>query len=84
MAVIPAIIAAWLQDPIMVVYVIIIMFAAQQIESSFVSPLVMGRALKIHPLTIILLILVGGNLAGVLGMIFNYSYICSMQGYCAA
>lgn len=69
LAVIPAIIAAWMQDPIMVLYVVIIMFAAQQIESSFVSPLVMGRALKIHPLTIILLVLVGGNLAGVLGMI---------------
>jgi predicted PurR-regulated permease PerM len=69
LAVIPAIIAAWFQDPIMVLYVIIVMVVAQQAESNFISPTVMGKALNIHPLTIILLILVGGNLAGILGMI---------------
>ncbi|MBB6454812.1 putative PurR-regulated permease PerM [Salirhabdus euzebyi] len=69
LAVIPAIIAAWFQDPIMVLYVIIVMVVAQQAESNLISPTVMGRALNIHPLTIILLILVGGNLAGILGMI---------------
>lgn len=69
LAVTPAVIVAWFQDPIMVLYVIIIMIAAQQIESNLVSPQVMGRALNVHPLTIILLVLVGGNLAGVLGMI---------------
>jgi predicted PurR-regulated permease PerM len=68
-AVIPAIIAAWFQDPIMVLYVIIVMVVAQQAESNLISPTVMGKALNIHPLTIILLILVGGNLAGILGMI---------------
>jgi predicted PurR-regulated permease PerM len=53
----------------MALYVVIIMFVAQQIESNLVSPQVMGKTLNVHPLTIILLILVGGNLAGVLGMI---------------
>ncbi|GIN41658.1 MULTISPECIES: AI-2E family transporter [Heyndrickxia] len=65
----PAIIVAFFQNPIMALYVIIVMFAAQQIESNLVSPQVMGKTLNVHPLTIILLILVGGNLAGVLGMI---------------
>ncbi|HET7658484.1 MAG TPA: AI-2E family transporter [Bacillales bacterium] len=68
-AVIPAIIAAFIQDPIMALYVVIVMLGAHQIESNLISPQVMGRALKAHPLTIILLILVGGNLAGILGMI---------------
>ncbi|HEX7064780.1 MAG TPA: AI-2E family transporter [Bacillales bacterium] len=69
LAVIPAIIAAFFQDPIMVLYVIIVMIIAQQIESNLVSPQVMGRQLNVHPLTIILLILVGANLMGVVGMI---------------
>lgn len=69
LAVIPAIIVALFQDPIMIIYVSIIMLIAQQAESNLISPTVMGRALNIHPLTIILLILVGGNLAGLLGMI---------------
>ncbi|HEX6922736.1 MAG TPA: AI-2E family transporter [Bacillales bacterium] len=69
LAVIPAIIAAFFQNPIMVLYVIIVMIIAQQIESNLVSPQVMGRQLNVHPLTIILLILVGANLMGVVGMI---------------
>lgn len=68
-SVIPAIIVAFLQDPIMALYVAIVMLAAHQIESNLISPQVMGRALKAHPLTIILLILVGGNLAGIVGLI---------------
>lgn len=69
LATVPAIIVGWFQDPIMVFYVLIVMVVAQQIESNLISPQVMGRVLNIHPLTIILLILVGGNLAGVLGMV---------------
>ncbi|HET7628169.1 MAG TPA: AI-2E family transporter [Bacillales bacterium] len=69
LAVTPAVIAAFFQDPIMVFYVAVVMIIAQQVESNLISPQVMGRALNAHPLTIILLILVGGNLAGVLGMV---------------
>lgn len=65
----PAVIVAWFQDPIKVLLVIGFMIVVQQIESNLVSPRVMGRVLNVHPLTIILLILVGGNLAGVLGMV---------------
>ncbi|GAA0494205.1 AI-2E family transporter [Salinibacillus aidingensis] len=69
LAAIPAVIAGWFQDPIMSLYVIIVMVVAQQAESNLISPVVMGKSLNVHPLTIILLVLVGGNLAGVLGMI---------------
>jgi predicted PurR-regulated permease PerM len=69
LAVIPAAIVALFQDPVMVIYVSIIMIIAQQVESNLISPNVMGKVLNVHPLTIILLILVGGNLAGLLGMI---------------
>lgn len=68
-SVIPALIAAWFQDPIMMVYVAIVMIVAHLFESNLIAPQVMGRVLRIHPLTIILLILVGGKLAGILGMI---------------
>lgn len=68
-SVIPALIAAWFQDPIMMIYVGIVMMVAHFLESNLISPQVMGRVLSVHPLTIILLILVGGNLGGVPGMI---------------
>ncbi|WP_173918488.1 AI-2E family transporter [Halobacillus sp. Marseille-Q1614] len=70
LAVIPAILVALFQEPIMAVYVAIIMIIAQQLEGNLVSPNVMGKALNIHPLTIITVILAAGSLAGFLGLLF--------------
>ncbi|MBH0230503.1 AI-2E family transporter [Halobacillus yeomjeoni] len=70
LAVIPAILVAFFQDPILAVWVAVIMVIAQQIEGNFVSPNVMGKALNIHPLTIITLILAAGSIAGFIGLIF--------------
>lgn len=69
-AVVPAFLVALFQDPIMALYVAIIMFVAQQIEGNIVSPNIMGKTLNIHPLTIIVLILSAGNLMGIIGIIF--------------
>lgn len=67
---IPAVIVAFIDDsPMMVVYTLIVVVVAQQIESNLISPQVMGRNLNIHPLTIILLLLVAGNLAGFFGLL---------------
>ena len=68
-AVIPALIIGFIQEPRMVIYVAIIMLVAQQIESNLISPNVMGRALHIHPLTVITIILAAGNIAGLWGII---------------
>ncbi|MFC0189167.1 AI-2E family transporter [Fictibacillus aquaticus] len=67
--VIPAIIVAVTDSPVMVVKVLIVMVIAQQIEGNLISPQVMGRTLDIHPLTIISLLLVAGSLGGLLGLI---------------
>ncbi|NEU31279.1 AI-2E family transporter [bacterium LRH843] len=69
-AVIPAFLVALFQDPVMALYVAIIMLVAQQIEGNIVSPNIMGKTLNIHPLTIIVLILTAGNLMGIIGIIF--------------
>lgn len=69
-AVAPALLVALFQDPIMVLWVAIIMLVAQQIEGNVISPNVMGKTLNIHPLTIIVLILTAGNLVGIIGVIF--------------
>ena len=69
-AVIPAFLVALFQEPIMALYVAIIMLIAQQIEGNIISPNIMGKTLNIHPLTIIVLILTAGNLVGIIGVIF--------------
>ncbi|WP_411843820.1 AI-2E family transporter [Salinicoccus sp. HZC-1] len=68
-AVVPAIIIALFQDPVMVLYVALIMLVAQQIEGNLITPNIMGNALNVHPLTVITLILAAGNIAGIWGIL---------------
>lgn len=68
-AIIPSLIVAASISLSMIVKVIIIMIIAHVIEAFFITPRMMSNTLKIHPLTIILLLLVGGSLFGILGLI---------------
>ncbi|WP_283152449.1 AI-2E family transporter [Guptibacillus hwajinpoensis] len=65
----PGVIVGLIQSPLTALWVVLGVIVIQQIESNLVSPLVMGRKLDIHPLTIILLLLVASSLAGFLGLI---------------
>ncbi len=69
-AVTPALIVGAFQDPMMIIWVSLITLIAQQLESNFISPNVMGRALEMHPLTIITVILAAGSIAGFIGILF--------------
>ncbi|MBC1419780.1 AI-2E family transporter [Listeria fleischmannii] len=67
----PAVIVALFTSPFQALLVIIVVVIVQQIDGNVLQPLIMGRSLKIHPLTIIVILLVAGNLAGLLGMILG-------------
>lgn len=45
------------------------MLLVQQTDNHFISPKIMGAALKLHPVTVILALLAGGTLAGLWGML---------------
>ncbi|WP_216828353.1 AI-2E family transporter [Alkalihalobacterium elongatum] len=66
---IPSVIVAMFHSPLMVFLVVVVIIIVQQVESNLISPQVMGRKLAVHPLTIILLLLVAGRFAGLLGLI---------------
>ena len=70
-ALVPALIIALIQEPKLAIYVAIIMLVAQQVESNFITPNVMGKSLDIHPLTVITIILAAGNIAGLMGVILG-------------
>ena len=65
----PAIIVAAIQDPILIIWVCVVTLVAQQIESNLVTPNIMGKSLDIHPLTVISLVLAAGNIAGFIGIL---------------
>jgi predicted PurR-regulated permease PerM len=47
----------------------IVLLVVQQIDNHIISPNVMGRTVRLHPLTVILALLGGGTLAGIGGML---------------
>lgn len=66
---VPAVIVALIQDPVLVIWVAVITLIAQQIESNLITPNIMGKSLDIHPLTVISLVLAAGNIAGFIGIL---------------
>lgn len=51
------------------VLVAVAMTGVQQLDSNLLSPLIMGRSVRIHPLAVLLAILVSASLYGVFGML---------------
>ena len=68
-AFLPAALLAVIQDPVLLLWVSGITLVAQQIESNLITPNVMGQTLKLHPLTVITVVLAAGNIAGFIGML---------------
>lgn len=70
-AISPAIIIAIVHSPFMLLKLAIVWAAVQFLEGNFISPNVMGKTMKVHPLTIIFVLLVAGNLFGLVGVILG-------------
>lgn len=51
------------------VLIILIYIVIQILDGMFLAPVVLGRVVKIKPITVIVAILIGGSLAGLLGMV---------------
>jgi predicted PurR-regulated permease PerM len=66
---IPVLIVAFIDSPSMVLWSLIVVILAQQIESSVLAPYIYGNRMDIHPMTTIILLLVAGDIAGILGVI---------------
>lgn len=71
LAMIPAVIIALTQSWFMLVKLVIVWLVVQFIDGNLVEPNVMGKNLKVHPLTIIIVLLVMGELLGIIGLILG-------------
>ena len=66
---IPAVIVGLSISPTTGIFVLIAIVLAQTLESYFLQPIVMGKTMKLHPVTIMLGLLLFGHFFGILGMI---------------
>lgn len=71
LAMVPSIVIGAFVSPIMLVKVLIVFVIEQTIEGRFVSPLVLGSNLDIHPVTILVVLLASGQIFGLVGVIFG-------------
>ncbi|MGK2903544.1 MAG: AI-2E family transporter [Mycobacterium sp.] len=57
-----------------------LILAVQQLESHVLQPLVMGRAVAVHPLAVVLAITGGGVLAGIIGALLAVPVVAVLNG----
>lgn len=67
--VIPALVVGFIESPLMMLQVGVVIVIVQQMESLLISPQVLGRKLSLSPLAIILIVLVAGRLGGLPGIV---------------
>ncbi|QTD42031.1 AI-2E family transporter [Sporosarcina sp. Te-1] len=70
-AITPAVIIAIVTSPFMLVKLAVVWTIVQLVDGKFISPQIMGKSLKIHPITIIFVLLSAGSLFGVPGVILG-------------
>ncbi len=70
---VPALLVAFLGtgDYLSVVYVALAYLIIQLIDNVVLKPLVVGRMVSLHPITVLLVVIVGGRLFGILGMFLS-------------
>ncbi|MEF2968437.1 AI-2E family transporter [Paenibacillus sp. M1] len=66
---VPIFIIGLIESPSTAVWSIIVVLAAQQIQDNLIAPYIFGKKLDIHPLTTIILVLLGGDLWGIIGIL---------------
>jgi predicted PurR-regulated permease PerM len=69
LALIPALLFAFIQSPGLAVAVVILYVVIQQLENHIIVPVVMSKSVGLNPVMVILGILVGGTLGGIVGAI---------------
>ncbi|RXT14771.1 AI-2E family transporter [Ammoniphilus sp. CFH 90114] len=63
----------------MTVLVVIVNLAVQILEGNLISPLIMGKRLHLHPLLIIFALLLGGEVGGLIGLIFAVPIVAILR-----
>ncbi|MEI5993351.1 AI-2E family transporter [Candidatus Enterococcus mansonii] len=66
---VPAILVGLFISPWQALYMAISILVIQQLDGNLVKPLLMGKSMNIHPLTIILVLIASGSVAGIIGML---------------
>ena len=77
---VPAVILGLLSgEPIRALWGAVVLLIVQQIDNHIISPNVMGRTVKLHPITVMLSLLVAGTFAGIFGMLLVIPMVAAVK-----
>jgi len=75
----PAVALAFLQSPILALFVVILFIVAHQFENYLIAPLVLRRAVGLNPLVIIISMIIGAKLGGILGVVVAVPIVATLS-----
>ena len=75
----PAVIVGFTIDPMVGVFCLISVIVCQLLENNFYQPLIMGKTMKLHPVTIMLGLLLFNYFFGMIGMIVATPLIATIK-----
>ncbi|KQQ23093.1 permease [Rathayibacter sp. Leaf299] len=65
--------------PLIALILLIVVLGVQQLEGHILQPLVMGSAIKIHPLAVVLAVAGGSIVAGIAGAFFAVPFVATLN-----
>lgn len=65
----PALIIGFVTNPTLALHVFLVFIIEQLIESRVLQPLILGSSLKMHPVTILIILLAAGKMFGLVGLL---------------
>ena len=78
-AIIPAALVALTVSPLTAIFVVAAYILIQQLENHIFTPLVMRKAVGLNPVVIILALLIGGKLAGIIGILIAVPFATAVS-----
>jgi len=76
---IPAMLVAFLGRPIDALWVGLVFAAIQQFENSFLVPRISGRAVRFHPAAVMVIVVVGAEIAGLWGLLIGVPFAAMVR-----
>jgi predicted PurR-regulated permease PerM len=78
-SIIPPVLLALATDPILIVWVVLSYIVIHQVEAHVIQPIVMSRAVTLHPVMVVSAILIMGSLFSVIGLLFAVPLLAALS-----
>jgi predicted PurR-regulated permease PerM len=78
-SIIPPVLLALATDPILIVWVVLSYFVIHQVEAHVIQPIVMSRAVTLHPVVVVSAILILGSLFHLIGLLLAVPLVAALS-----